>query len=1016
MALTGKLEADFSAFYDACSKAVTSLLSLNDAAQTSAKGLAEADKTTQSFADSLTNLVSGVASGELLADAFEKLGDMALQAAQAFPAMIAHAVDLGNSLYEMSLKTGASVENLSALRYVASQTGIDFASFGTTLSKMEQNLGATGSAADKLQGHLDVLHLNLTTLKNEKPDQAFIDIMSAMEEIPSRADQAAIGVALFGRGFKEMAGLTQDSIKTLISDAKNLGLVMSTDTAAAAHAAEVGFKSLQMQFEAVGTHIATAFLPALVGLGQNLSTVLKGAIDSTNSSLNAMGGGGGFLATVAAAMGTGSKAIAAQNELYEYLKDALIDVVRYGVEPMITGFSMLMQTWDEILILGNMVILGYEKIAYWIGETIYYTNKLAAITDPVNAKQFTADAQKVGDAMQVLSNNIEDTGTYIDGLKKNQTDWAKTSESTNALIETSLNKLAATHTNAAAIIEDYATRSKNAHGGVSTAVDETGEHLKGFDKTLADLTAQIDNANNHNATYAEKLALFGPAAAKAAAEAKAFGKAVSDSVQDVADAFNQAAVDKIFAGWDTATQKVIDKWTKNWQDGQQKIADASAKSLAADLAAYQTYAEKNAEIGLTATDLALTNIANEKAAHLTALGVRTDANATFYDAATVEIDTYYDHQTDIANKTADTLEERLAKQGIYTQDQLDSMSFDAQTAYNQMVADGNYTAAELEAAARRANAAWDAAAGDTDKTWAQTFTDIGKDMGEIGSAATSLGSAVGGAFGKMATAAGKSLNDVKGGFEDIAKGLASGDIIGEISGITSGVIKLAAAAANAVKGMLGLGSAGRDAVTTFANSMGGFDALHAKLDAIGDSGEQLWIKLTQGVGKNDPAAAQAAIQAVTDALNTQTSASADTQVQTEAQAAATVETATQASAALDTVTQKLQDNVIDWKTWGDGVNAVITDVAAHLGALALPTPSGAPAAVPGFATGTGGKYLNFGSGTLAMLHGNERVMTAGEGAGGGGGGVAVLQLDGRTVAEVAVPHIPGVIQRYGLTP
>ena len=36
------------------------------------------------------------------------------------------------------------------------------------------------------------------------------------------------------------------------------------------------------------------------------------------------------------------------------------------------------------------------------------------------------------------------------------------------------------------------------------------------------------------------------------------------------------------------------------------------------------------------------------------------------------------------------------------------------------------------------------------------------------------------------------------------------------------------------------------------------------------------------------------------------------------------------------------------------------------------------------------------------------------GGGAGRGGTAVLNLDGRTVAEVAVPHIPGVVQSYGL--
>jgi hypothetical protein len=42
--------------------------------------------------------------------------------------------------------------------------------------------------------------------------------------------------------------------------------------------------------------------------------------------------------------------------------------------------------------------------------------------------------------------------------------------------------------------------------------------------------------------------------------------------------------------------------------------------------------------------------------------------------------------------------------------------------------------------------------------------------------------------------------------------------------------------------------------------------------------------------------------------------------------------------------------------------------------------SGGIPGMPGFAKGTGGRYVNFGGGTPVMLHGRERVMTEGEGA------------------------------------
>src|SRR5581483_7908053 len=218
-----------------------------------------------------SSFVARVAEGVLLRDAIREVINVVKEGIDAFPDLVKHTIQTGNSLYEMSLKTGASVENLSALRYVASQTGIDFDSFGNTLYKMEVALGSSGQKADELQKHLDLLGLNMQTLKNEKPDEAFIDIMSALEEIPNRADQAAIGMAVFGKGFKDMAGLTQESITDLIQEANDLGLVMSTETAAAAHAAEIGFKSFQMQLEAVGMEVGATVLPALVALMKLLS-------------------------------------------------------------------------------------------------------------------------------------------------------------------------------------------------------------------------------------------------------------------------------------------------------------------------------------------------------------------------------------------------------------------------------------------------------------------------------------------------------------------------------------------------------------------------------------------------------------------------------------------------------------------------------------------------------------------------------------------------------------------------
>jgi hypothetical protein len=60
---------------------------------------------------------------------------------------------------------------------------------------------------------------------------------------------------------------------------------------------------------------------------------------------------------------------------------------------------------------------------------------------------------------------------------------------------------------------------------------------------------------------------------------------------------------------------------------------------------------------------------------------------------------------------------------------------------------------------------------------------------------------------------------------------------------------------------------GRDLVQDFAASFGGFDALHERLLEMGDAGEVLWKKLTQGVGRDNPEQAKAVIAEVTAALD-----------------------------------------------------------------------------------------------------------------------------------------------------
>lgn len=204
------------------------------------------------------------------------------------------------------------------------------------------------------------------------------------------------------------------------------------------------------------------------------------------------------------------------------------------------------------------------------------------------------------------------------------------------------------------------------------------------------------------------------------------------------------------------------------------------------------------------------------------------------------------------------------------------------------------------------------------------------ELGELSRAFADLSQVAGGSLGGIArdfgtlvasaNTAAKSINSIKSGF-------SAGGFSG-ILDMTSGVLGLASAAISAGKAIASLfdRNKGRDLVKDFAASQGGFDALQRKLSEMGAEGERLWIALTQGVGRNNPEQAKAAIEAVTAALDAQKSKAA------EAAQAAMESAAQQARAqqdALDAITTKYADTISkldsEYKSLNDSVSKEATE-------------------------------------------------------------------------------------------
>jgi predicted transcriptional regulator len=625
-----------------------------------------------------------------------------------------------------------------------------------------------------------------------------------------------------------------------------------------------------------------------------------------------------------------------------------------------------------------------------------------------------------GDAQMSIGESFEFGATKI-------SNWARGVKASDADIETAIlsrRKLTTETKAAVAPTEDAAAAYARMVKGFTAGAAPSKEVADALEK-IRTAAIPLTEAQQRQAVANERLGVSAETTAKAlgiSADAVQTYLESLKNAKEIADTWEKAHRDMA-----EASSKFIRKAIDEWQDGQQKIADASGKAIADQLQQAAKYRQELENATRSGTAYEVEQIETKRDAEIAALNAASTVRGGTYQADLAAIKAFYQNQIDVANGTASTIEQRMRAQGVATRGELEKTASDARRDYEQMRDSGVFTAAELQAAWER----WYAADQATRSTWAGRFS---ADLQTIVGAFTNLAQIAGGAMSNVARGIGTVLSSLDlgvKGLADMKKGFAAfkdGQALSGIASMATGIGGIVAAAMAAVQGIKAIWSAldrnkGRDLVVDFADSMGGFDALHAKLLELGDAGEKLWIKMTQGTPKGDPKAAQAVIDEVTKALDEQAAKQGEATQATEEGAQATIETATQASAALDALGPKIDENKAAWASWSDDVTADVNRLAAALRAITLPAPGGSagPALPPveGMADGGFGRVTRP---TLFYSGGDEDYAFSGEGRSFGMSAIGsrpieitnVTQLDGRTVARNQARHLPNELERVGV--
>lgn len=191
--------------------------------------------------------------------------------ARAFQQAFVATLELGDTLSNMSAKTGMSVEALQKLRFAGASAGVGLDAMANASAEMGKRIADGDKGALKA---LNALGISLRDFKSLSADQQILAINSALLNLADTSQRNAVEAALFGKAWKEIAPAMASDLTELGKKAEDLGAVLDSQTVAAI---DTLGDSLDQAKVAGEGFVARFMLPFIDGIN-TLSSKLSGVV------------------------------------------------------------------------------------------------------------------------------------------------------------------------------------------------------------------------------------------------------------------------------------------------------------------------------------------------------------------------------------------------------------------------------------------------------------------------------------------------------------------------------------------------------------------------------------------------------------------------------------------------------------------------------------------------------------------------------------------------------------------
>lgn len=225
----------------------------------------QAVSTTVKASKSFDGLTASMTKGVLAGNA---IYDMAKKAFQAVKSFTLGAIETQDQMGKMAQKLGLGVAELSALKHVAKLSALDVDTLGTGVGILSKNMLAAAQGSKEQRKHFASLGIEVRNSNGALRSTASVisDLADRFKAMPDGAAKTALAMQLFGRSGKELIPLLNmggNEIRSMMEEARKLGLVIDRDTAKAAERFNDNLTRLRGAIEGLGYKTAEYLLPKL---------------------------------------------------------------------------------------------------------------------------------------------------------------------------------------------------------------------------------------------------------------------------------------------------------------------------------------------------------------------------------------------------------------------------------------------------------------------------------------------------------------------------------------------------------------------------------------------------------------------------------------------------------------------------------------------------------------------------------------------------------------------------------